>query len=233
MDGQKYLGFHVKNELFGIPLSKVREVHRCVEITPLHETTKYLKGVINLRGRIVPIVDMRLKLGIEEQNYNDRTIFIILNVTCEDKQDLFVGIAVDAVDDVVELSDEAIENTDNLGLRLKRGYLNGIAQTNGKMMLLLNPTKIFTTDDTLDDLRAVEQTIVKEQEIPAEQAIVKEQEIPVKQAIVKEQEMPVEQAIVEKTQDSMEKPNMQEDAVEKSVVVQQIEAVQQPDMQMA
>jgi purine-binding chemotaxis protein CheW len=146
---KKFLGFHIDNELYGVPLSNIREVHRYISITPIHEDSSFLKGVINLRGRIVPIIDMRLKFGMKEKPYTDRTIFIILDVIGTNGMPYAIGIAVDGVSDVVDLSEDEIETTGKMGLRLRGDYLYGIAQVKEQMMMLLNIGKLLTTDEVI------------------------------------------------------------------------------------
>ena len=79
----KYLVFSIATERYGVPITKVREVIRHERITPVHDTFVYLKGVINLRGKIIPVIDMRAKFGMPEIDYTDRTVFIIVDVLGE------------------------------------------------------------------------------------------------------------------------------------------------------
>ena len=145
----KYLIFTINTEIYGVPISKVREVIRFAAITPLHEASRFLKGVINLRGRIIPIIDMRAKFGIQEKEYNDRTIFIIVDVAGA-KDIVNIGIAVDSVHDVINIKDEELEKTPDIGLKLKTQYLYGIAKIKEKMLMILNMDRILSSDDVVD-----------------------------------------------------------------------------------
>ena len=145
----KYLIFTINTESYGVPISKVREVIRYVAITPLHEASQFLKGVINLRGRIIPIIDMRAKFGIQEKDYTDRTIFIIVDIAGA-KDMVNIGIAVDSVHDVVDLKEDDLEKTPEIGLKLKSQYLYGIAKLHDKMLMILNMDKILTSDEVVD-----------------------------------------------------------------------------------
>jgi purine-binding chemotaxis protein CheW len=145
----KYLTFTLNEEFYGISISKVREVIRYAKITPIHESNRFLKGVINLRGRIIPVIDMRLKFGMEPKPYTDRTVFIIVEVL-GDYQTFLLGIAVDAVSDVVDISDEDLEKTPQIGLKLKSYYLYGIAQIGDHMIMILNIDKILSSDEIID-----------------------------------------------------------------------------------
>jgi purine-binding chemotaxis protein CheW len=142
----KYLIFTINKEDYGVPISKVRQVIRYVKITPIHEASDFLKGVINLRGKIIPIIDMRAKFGLQEQDYTDRTVFIIVDVLGS-KEIYNIGISVDAVQDVVDILDDSMEKTPDIGLKLKSHYLEGIAKVSDKMIMILNMDKILTSDE--------------------------------------------------------------------------------------
>lgn len=142
----RYLVFSVDRESYGVPISKVHEVIRFVEITSLHESDRFLKGVINLRGRIIPVIDLRLKFGISETAYNDRTIFIIVEIYGSRESSL-IGIVVDSVHEVVHLADEMIERSLNIGIRLKSQHIHGIAQFNGTLLMILDLDKMLSPDE--------------------------------------------------------------------------------------
>lgn len=145
----KFLIFTVENENYAIPIFKVQEVIRYTPITPLHETSNFLKGVINLRGKIIPIIDMRLKFGLKEVSYNDRTVFIIVEVV--GANDIYhIGLAVDSVKDVVEIEKNKIEKTPEVGFKFKSKYLAGIIQLGGEMVMILNMDTILTTDEVVE-----------------------------------------------------------------------------------
>lgn len=142
----KFLGFRVQAEDYAIEISNVFQVIRSMKISPIHEASEFLRGVINLRGRIIPIMDMRIKFGMPEKEYDDRTVFIIVEIHSSE-HDFLVGMAVDEVSDVFDLKDEQIEKTPDIGLKLRENYLVGIAQVGEKMMMILNITKILSSDE--------------------------------------------------------------------------------------
>ncbi len=144
----KYLIFTINSEDYGVPISKVRQVIRYVKITPIYEASDFLKGVINLRGKIIPIIDMRAKFGIQEKEYTDRTVFIIVDVLGT-KEIYNIGISVDSVQDVVDILGENMEKTPDIGLKLKSHYLEGIAKVDEKMVMILNMDKILTSDEVV------------------------------------------------------------------------------------
>ncbi len=146
---KKYLVFTIDKESYAIPIAKVQEVIRYLPITQLHEASKFLKGVINLRGRIIPIIDMRLKFGLEEKPYSDRTIFVIVEILgAKDINSL--GLAVDAVHDVVDLEDSSINKTPEIGFKFRNKYLYGIAQIDARMIMILNLDAILSSEEVIE-----------------------------------------------------------------------------------
>lgn len=145
----KYLIFSVSNEYYAVPISKVQEVIQFIPITSLHNTNNYLKGVINLRGRIIPIVDMRLKFGLEEIAYNERTIFIITEIIGV-SQSNSVGLAVDKVIEVMEVEDSQLSKTPDIGFKSKNKYLHGIFQKDEKMIMVLNIDNILAVSEVIE-----------------------------------------------------------------------------------
>lgn len=145
----KYLVFSIAEEKYGIPITKVREVIRHEQISPVHNASNYLKGVINLRGKIIPIIDMRLKFGMEERGYNDRTVFIIVDVNGE-KEVYNFGIAVDSVHDVANIPDSEVEKLPDVGFQSKGAYLQGIAKVAELMVMVLNIDRILNSSEVVE-----------------------------------------------------------------------------------
>jgi purine-binding chemotaxis protein CheW len=145
----KYLTFSIAEETYGIPITKVREVIRHEKITSVHDISAYMKGVINLRGKIIPVIDMRAKFGIEEKPYDDRTVFVIVDVAGA-KEIFNFGMAVDSVHDVMNISNADIVSAPDVGLKLKSHYLLGIAKTEAGMLMVLNIDRVLTTDEVVD-----------------------------------------------------------------------------------
>lgn len=147
---EKYLGFQVGEEFYGIRIDKISQVVRYEKINAIHETSSFIKGVINLRGKIIPIIDMRLKFGMKEKDYSDRTIFIIVEIENIEHHQVLVGMVVDKISDVIELNEEMIEKAPEMGLKKRQSYLNGIAQVGNRMMMILNIDKVLNTDEITD-----------------------------------------------------------------------------------
>src|SRR5581483_8939578 len=133
----KYLTFRLGAEEFGVRVDKVREIMGVQEITAVPQTPAYLKGVINLRGKVIPVVDLRLKFGLAEIEYTQRTCIVVVQVAGESGA-VQVGLVVDAVSEVVNLAAADIENTPDFGEKLSTPFILGMAKLKGKVKILLD-----------------------------------------------------------------------------------------------
>jgi purine-binding chemotaxis protein CheW len=123
------------------------------DITAVPQTPSYVKGVINLRGKVIPVVDLRLKFGLPEIEYNQRTCIIVVQVQGENVP-LMMGIVVDGVAEVLNLADADIEDTPAFGREVTTSYLLGMAKIKGKVKILLDIDQVLTTRE-LEGLEAV------------------------------------------------------------------------------
>jgi len=139
---QEFLTFRLGAEEYGIDILKVQEIRSIDEITRLANLPDFIKGVIDLRGIIVPIVDMRLKFHLTDSRYTDFTVAIILNIGSR-----VVGIIVDAVSDVVSLAPEAIKIVPEFGSAIDTRYIMGIAKLDSRMLVLADIDRLMTSDD--------------------------------------------------------------------------------------
>ena len=144
--GGKYLVFELGREEFGIRVLKVREIMGVQDITCLPRTPAHVKGVINLRGKVIPVVDMRLKFGLPEQEYTPRTCIIVVQVKREAGLRL-MGIVVDGVAEVLTLASTDIEDTPDLGDGVATPYLLGMAKVKGKVKILLEIDQVLASQD--------------------------------------------------------------------------------------
>jgi len=142
----KYLTFHIVNEEFAIPVLKVREILGVQDITTVPRTPAFLKGVINLRGQVIPVVDLRLKFGIPEAEYTQLTCIVVVQAAVETR-DMLVGIVVDGVSDVLNLAGSEIEDPPNFGRGVAVPYLLGVAKTKGGVKILLDIDAILSTPE--------------------------------------------------------------------------------------
>jgi purine-binding chemotaxis protein CheW len=138
----KYLTFWTDEQLFGIPIADVEQIVGVQKITPIPESSEYAKGIINLRGSIIPVIDMRLRLHKKEVQYNERTCIIVTNI-----QQNLVGLIVDAVDEVAKFEDENISDPPKMSTDFTNDYLTGIAKTENKVVLMIDPEKILMNEE--------------------------------------------------------------------------------------
>ena len=141
----KYMTFKSGNEYFGLEIQYVNEIIQLQAITAIPETEDYIKGLINLRGKVIPVVDVRLRFKQEPFEYNDRTCIIVINV-----KSMMVGLIVEKIAEVVEINDENILPPPTIGRADKAGhnkYVYGIGKVGDTVKLLLDPDKLLNDDD--------------------------------------------------------------------------------------
>ena len=142
----KYLIFQLGTEEFGVEVLKVREIMGVLEITAVPQMPSYLKGVINLRGKVIPVVDLRLKFGLPEEPYTPRTCIIVVR-TEQEHDALVMGMIVDGVAEVLPLTEADIEDTPDFGTGVATPFLRGMAKIKGKVKILLDIDKVLSTHD--------------------------------------------------------------------------------------
>ncbi len=140
----KFLTFFLANEEYGMEILKVQEIIGRMPITPVPLTSKYILGVINLRGKIHPIMDLKIKFGMDQTQITDETCIIVIKTAS-----LMMGILVDKVSEVVNVASEDIEDTPSFGADINTDYLLGVGKTGGKVRLLLDIEKVITTSDII------------------------------------------------------------------------------------
>jgi purine-binding chemotaxis protein CheW len=151
----KYLTFHLGSEEFGIRVLQVREIMGLQDITAVPQTPPHVKGVINLRGKVIPVLCLRTKFGLEAIAYTARTCIIVVQVRGE-AGPLHVGIVVDAVSEVLNVTTAEIEDTPDFGGGLPTPYLLGMAKIKDKVKILLDIDEVVTPHEmcTLESLAA-------------------------------------------------------------------------------
>lgn len=140
MDG-KYLTFFTENQLFGVPISDVVQIVGMQEITQVPEFPVYAKGIINLRGSIIPVIDVRLRFGKPEKEYDERTCIIVTFI-----HEAAVGFIVDAVDAVTSITEENISPPPRVTGEYTSNYLKGIAKHEGKVVLLMDSQRLLSDE---------------------------------------------------------------------------------------
>jgi purine-binding chemotaxis protein CheW len=139
----KYLTFSMAEEEYGIGILKVKEIIGMMAVTMVPQTPPYVKGVINLRGKIIPVVSLRRKFGLEEIDYTDRTCIIVVEVKTN-IGNVLMGIVVDAVSEVLNIRNAEIEDTPAFGASLKTDFILGMAKTGNKVKILLDIDKVIS-----------------------------------------------------------------------------------------
>jgi len=141
----KYLTFILGSGAFGIPILKVREIIRLLEITPIPRMPEYVRGVINLRGKIVPVIDLRMKFGLPNLTTTNRTCIVVVYVVMEEATKL-MGLIVDALEEVYQIAAEDLEPAPDFGKGTTSDYIQNMAKTKGTVKALLNIDRIVQED---------------------------------------------------------------------------------------
>ena len=145
-EGQ-YLSFTLADEDYGVDILRVQEIRGWEEVRPLPDTPDYIKGVLDLRGVIVPIVDLRIRLNMSRVEYTATTVIIVLAVKDAAGASHLVGAVVDGVSDVLDVDAEELRKVPSLGCRVNQRYLLGMLTRESRMVILLDVDKLFESDE--------------------------------------------------------------------------------------
>ena len=140
----QYLTFSLAGEEYGVDILGVQEVKVWTEVTVLPNTPAYIKGVLNLRGVIVPIIDLRSRFGLESVDYTDTTVIVVLKLDING-QSKIIGIVVDAVSDVLDIPKSAVKDVDDFDLHSKSEAITGVATINDKLVIMMNAVRLLDT----------------------------------------------------------------------------------------
>ncbi|MCL2063365.1 MAG: chemotaxis protein CheW [Candidatus Cloacimonetes bacterium] len=144
----KYLTFNLLEEFYGVSVGSILQIIAIPDITKIPQTPAFVKGVINLRGRIIPVVDLRLKFLLEEQVYDDRTSVIIIKMKL-DGREIFIGVIVDKVNEVIDINKNEIESSPSFGVDLDTQFILAMAKVKNKVVSLLDIGKILTNKELM------------------------------------------------------------------------------------
>jgi len=150
-DGAQYLTFALGDEEYGVAILNVQEIKGYAPVTPIPNTPPWVRGVMNLRGTIVPVIDLRLRLGMPAADYGPFTVIVVLAVGGK-----VVGAIVDAVSDVLSIPDGQVQQPPDLGVAIDVRFVGGIAQAGDKLVILLDAETLLRHDDlaALDEPRS-------------------------------------------------------------------------------
>ncbi len=145
----KYLVFHLGREEFAVAVLKVREIMGLQEITEVPQTPHYVRGVINLRGKVIPVVDLRRKFGMPEAEATSRTCIVVLQVRRRSGSAdlLLMGVVVDGVSEVLTIHEQEIEDTPCFGDEVRLPYILGMAKVKGRVKILLDIDEVMTAQE--------------------------------------------------------------------------------------
>jgi purine-binding chemotaxis protein CheW len=143
--GGKFLTFFLAGEEYGIEILKVQEIIGMMDITTVPRTPTFIRGVINLRGKIIPIVDLRLKFGMEAVEKTDETCIIVVRA-----RGVEMGIVVDRVSEVLDIASDYIDDVPSFGAEVDTSYLLGIAKADGRVKLLMAIDKVLSSQEVID-----------------------------------------------------------------------------------
>ena len=142
----KYLTFSMADEEYGIGILKIKEIIGMMPITTVPQTPEFVKGVINLRGKVIPVMDLRLRFGMEAIDYTERTCIIVVEIA-DTAGTVQIGIVVDAVSEVLNVDAENIEETPTFGAKLNTDYILGMAKMEGGVKILLDIDRVLSGDE--------------------------------------------------------------------------------------
>ncbi len=141
----KYLTFSLAEEEYGIGILKIKEIIGMMPITSVPRTPRYVRGVINLRGKVIPVIDLRLRFDMPEKEYTDRTCIVVVEIGGH-SMEMVIGIVVDSVSEVLNITQEEIEATPDFGTSLDTDYILGMAKVDGGVRILLDIDTVLSSE---------------------------------------------------------------------------------------
>jgi purine-binding chemotaxis protein CheW len=142
----KYLTFSLSDEQYGIGILKIKEIIGMMAITAVPRTPTYVKGVINLRGKVIPVIDLRARFNMEENEYDDRTCIVVVEIQSNGIE-MVIGIVVDSVSEVLNIKSDEIEETPEFGMSLNTEYILGMATIEGGVKILLDIDAVLSSKE--------------------------------------------------------------------------------------
>jgi len=146
LNGSRFLSFMVDSESYCMDILKVKELMGMTAITPLPRTPQFIRGVINLRGQIIPIVDLRLKFGLSFREYTKRTCIIVVEVAYSGDT-ILMGLVVDSIQDVVSISDDKMSKIPYINAKIRSEYIRSIADTPEGMKIVLDVLRVLSDEE--------------------------------------------------------------------------------------
>lgn len=145
-DITQYVTFNIGDEIYGVQVLKVHEIVGMTKITHVPNSMEFMKGIVNLRGKVVPVVDMRVKFRMEERKYDDQTVILIVEI-----KGRLIGMIVDTVSDVVSITSQNIQDTPHFSTNINTDFIDSIGNKDDQLIILLDVDRILSTDE-IDDM---------------------------------------------------------------------------------
>ncbi len=167
-----YLSFNLGDEEFAVNVSKVLNILEMLKITEVPKSPEYMKGVINLRGTVLPVIDTRIKFGMTPTEYTNNTCIVVMEIEM-DNDIVKVGALVDSVQAVMELEDSEIQPPPSIGSKYKSEFIYGMVKVDEKFIMLLDMEKVFSADDVImvkEKTEEGEGELEKKEEVKKEKA---------------------------------------------------------------
>lgn len=142
----KYLTFRLRDETYGIEILKVREIIGMMKVTPMPRTPEFVRGVINLRGRVIPVIDLRLKFGMNGQEDTELSCIIVVQIHSDNKE-MVTGLIVDEVSEVSDIDATQIEDAPTFGAAVDTDFILGIGKMQDRVVLMLDVNRILTGEE--------------------------------------------------------------------------------------
>jgi purine-binding chemotaxis protein CheW len=146
LEGGKFLTFLMANEKYGLEILKVREIIGMMDVTSIPTTPAFVRGVINLRGKVIPVIDLRLKFGLEAKEDTQRTCIIVVHIAYPG-QEMIMGIIVDEVSDVLDIERNQIEPPPSFGANIRTDFILGMGKVDQKVMTMLDIDRVLSEQE--------------------------------------------------------------------------------------
>ena len=147
----QFLSFTLGEEEYGVEILRVQEIRSWEPVSRIPNVPHYEKGVVNLRGAIVPIIDLRERFGLDHSEYTPLTVVVILQAQNEQGNTRTMGVVVDSVSDVIDVDKKTIQSAPNFGAKVSTEFINGLASVNDRMVMLLDVKKLLKLDGLDED----------------------------------------------------------------------------------
>jgi purine-binding chemotaxis protein CheW len=146
LTGARFLSFTLDREQYCLSIANVKEIMGLIEITRIPQTPPFIRGVINLRGKIIPVIDLRLKFGLPERGYDERTCIIVVEFAYEGEPTL-MGIIVDTTHEVINIPEEKISRMPYINAKIKSEYIRGVAETGDSIKIVLDIARVLSDEE--------------------------------------------------------------------------------------